>query len=385
MMAIRHILSLTALYLGSVVATAQTNTSDSTQYHRTKPAQAIIKRTVISSLPMIAMSLPYAVSNKQIKDFRNSHLSSFHNRYDDYLQFVPLATQIGMHIAGVEGRSKNYKELLTSDAIGFGLMMTSVSLTKRLTKVMRPDGSSANSFPSGHTAMAFYSATALHLEYGKRYPLISLASYLTAAGVGIGRIMNNRHWIGDVMVGAAVGIASAELGYWFSSLLYRRPYIYEERPCYFSNTDLRFYFPWSMGLTANEHNNSFGVGLRWRYDSKYFLALEGLLEGHYTHNSQGEHIFTRNQDIRLGWGREFRLNKRNLSLDLTAFAGISSEKKIYPVLQVAPRITLTNRLSWQINLAYEYHANKRKAYTTSEELHFTIPSWRIGSAIELRL
>lgn len=382
---IRYISTLMLCLVLSVPAIAQSTSQDSIADRPIKTGEAIIKRTLISSIPMIAMALPYTISNEQVKDFRNSYLSTFHNRYDDYLQFVPLAAQLGMHFAGLEGRTSSHSQLLTADALGFGIMMTSVSLTKSLTRVMRPDGSSANSFPSGHTAMAFYSATALHLEYGKRYPWISLAGYLTATGVGIGRIMNNRHWIGDVMVGAAVGIASAEVGYWLSSLLHRRPYIYEERPCYFEDTDLRFYFPWSMSLHANEHSHRFGLGLRWLYDSKYFLALEGSLEGHYTHAPSGEHVFIRNQDIRLGWGREFRLSKRNLSLDLGAFAGLSTDGSIYPAVQVTPRIDLTKRLSWHLNIGYEYHSKRRTAYIGDERFSFKIPAWRLGSAIEVRL
>lgn len=363
----------------------QTSNTDSVPCKPLPPVRTVIQRTLRSSVPMVAMALPYAISNGHVRDIRNSYLSSFHNRYDDFLQFVPLLSQVGMHLSGIKGHSKDFNELLTSDAIGFGLMMTSIALTKHLTHVKRPDNSSSNSFPSGHTAMAFYSATVLHIEYGKRYPWLSLAGYIAAGGVGAGRIMNNRHWIGDVVVGAAVGVVSAEIGYWLSSLLHRRSHIYEEVLCCFPNTDLRIYFPWSIGLLKGEHNRSFGIGLRWCYDSKYFIALEGLLEGHYTHDMNKKHVFTRNQDLRIGWGRKLRLNEHNLSMDLGAFAGISTDGSIYPALQITPRIELTNRLSWQVNLGYEYHSKKRKAYTEKEELSFSIPSWRLGTAIEFRL
>ncbi len=34
-----------------------------------------------------------------------------------------------------------------------------------------------------------------------------------ATGVGAMRVMNNRHWISDVMVGAGIGILSTNLAY----------------------------------------------------------------------------------------------------------------------------------------------------------------------------
>ena len=78
---------------------------------------------------------------------------------------------------------------------------------------LRPDGSRHNSFPSGHTAMAFSSATILHREYGHLSPWVSVAGYSVATVTGISRMLNNRHWLTDVLVGASVGILGTELGY----------------------------------------------------------------------------------------------------------------------------------------------------------------------------
>ena len=84
---------------------------------------------------------------------------------------------------------------------------------KKLTAVPRPDTHSLNSFPSGHTAQAFVAATFLHKEYGIENPLLSVLAYSTATGVGLLRIMNNRHWISDVLVGAGIGIIATHLAY----------------------------------------------------------------------------------------------------------------------------------------------------------------------------
>jgi hypothetical protein len=87
---------------------------------------------------------------------------------------------------------------------------------------MRPDGSTANSWPSGHTATSFVGATILHKEYGlTRSPWYSVAGYGVATATGVMRVLNNRHWISDVMSGAGIGILSAELGYALCDLLFK--------------------------------------------------------------------------------------------------------------------------------------------------------------------
>lgn len=370
----------------SLEVTAQDSlTSAHCLCNTTSQGSSLIKRTVLSTVPMIMTALPYAVSNRYVRDQRNSYLSSFHNRYDDYLQFAPLAMQLGLHTFGAHGHSTSTGQLLTADALATAIMMTSVTLTKNLTRVVRPDGSSANSFPSGHTAMAFLSATALHLEYGQRYPLVSLAGYLMATGVGVGRMMNNRHWIGDVMVGAGVGIASAELGYWLSGLLYKRRYIYKEPPCYFPNTDLRIYIPWSMGIRLGVHGRAMGLGLRWSYDGRYFVAAEGMLEGHYIYDSEGKKIFARSQRVHLAWGRDFSLRVSPFSLDASLGLGLSTRGEVFPSVQLRPRLRLTPRLGWTVTAAYEYRPQRHLLYSDQEVHSYHAPQWRIGSALELRL
>ena len=88
----------------------------------------------------------------------------------------------------------------------------------------RPGGDT-DSFPSGHTGMAFASAT-LTCVHHSRMPLygggvpeiINCATALAAATTtGAARMVGNRHWSTDVAVGATVGIAS---GYLIPTLLH---------------------------------------------------------------------------------------------------------------------------------------------------------------------
>ena len=147
--------------------------------------------------------------------------TNFHNEIDNYTQYVPLALTIGLKIAGVESRS-DWPRFWASSAASAAIMAGLVNGIKYTTSEMRPDGSTRNSWPSGHTATAFLAATILHKEYGlTRSPWYSVGAYTLATATGVMRVLNNRHWISDVLSGAGIGILSVELGYGLMDLLFK--------------------------------------------------------------------------------------------------------------------------------------------------------------------
>ncbi len=80
---------------------------------------------------------------------------------------------------------------------------TGVSLIgKALIDEERPDNSDNESFPSGHTASAFASATTLHRRYGWR---TGIPAYAVATLTGIARERARKHHWYDVVAGAAIG------------------------------------------------------------------------------------------------------------------------------------------------------------------------------------
>jgi membrane-associated phospholipid phosphatase len=66
----------------------------------------------------------------------------------------------------------------------------------------RPDGSDHQSFPSGHASVTFATATVIERHLGWRKALLG---YAVASYVAMSRIHDNRHYLSDVMFGAAVG------------------------------------------------------------------------------------------------------------------------------------------------------------------------------------
>jgi membrane-associated phospholipid phosphatase len=81
-------------------------------------------------------------------------------------------------------------------------------------------GSSSPSFPSGHTSMAFSSATSLTIAYPKWY--IAVPAYAWAASVGYSRMYMGVHYPSDVLAGAVVGAGSAWLMYKANKWLFKK-------------------------------------------------------------------------------------------------------------------------------------------------------------------
>jgi membrane-associated phospholipid phosphatase len=65
------------------------------------------------------------------------------------------------------------------------------------------------SWPSGHTSVAFAMVTSVGDEIGS-LP-VSIALYTAAGLTGWSRVNDNRHWFSDVLTGALVGVTSAKL------------------------------------------------------------------------------------------------------------------------------------------------------------------------------
>src|SRR5262245_8198633 len=69
----------------------------------------------------------------------------------------------------------------------------------------RPDGSNQRSSPSGHTASAFATATVLQRDFGWK---VGIPAYAVGAYVAASRMGSNKHFLSDVLIGAAIGITA---------------------------------------------------------------------------------------------------------------------------------------------------------------------------------
>ena len=165
--------------------------------------------------------------NKQIRDEVTEDIDEKIS-IDDFSQYAPAVSVYALNLAGVKGKN-NMHDRSVILATSYVILSSTVLGLKSITKVERPDGSSKNSFPSGHTATAFAGAEFLRQEYGDQSIWYGIAGYAVATGTGLFRMYNNRHWLTDVAAGAGIGILSTKIAYWVNPYLTRKIFGEAER------------------------------------------------------------------------------------------------------------------------------------------------------------
>lgn len=147
--------------------------------------------------------------------FRSEVLEHIHNNYhtDDYLQYVPGLAVYILDDAGLRAKHSFWDRTAILGG-SFCFQLITVLTLKYTTNVMRPDSSDRNSFPSGHTTLAFSGAEFLWQEYKDHSVWIGVSGYVVAGTIGFSRIINNKHWITDVFAGAGIGILSTKISYY---------------------------------------------------------------------------------------------------------------------------------------------------------------------------
>ena len=173
-----------------------------------------------TGVPLVVTGLAAKSVDDRFRSLRNDFMPEFRCQVDDYLQYLPAAVMVGMKACGVESRS-SWSRMLVSDAFSAALMGGIVFAVKSTMQVERPDGSNRHSFPSGHTATAFMTATMLNKEYGYKSPWVGIGAYSVATATGLMRIANNKHWLSDVLAGAGIGIITTEIGYLLADLIFK--------------------------------------------------------------------------------------------------------------------------------------------------------------------
>ena len=168
-----------------------------------------LKHTVA---PVTLTLAGFAVQGKISRQLQRKVVSrypDFHSTAENYLWAAPAALTFGLSAAGVKGKHKLGEQVLLfliSNAIAGG----AAQVVKWVAKYPRPDGDGYDSFPSGHTAIAFANAGILHEEYGHHSVWYSIGGYTNATAVGGLRVLNNRHWLADVLTGAGIGIGATK-------------------------------------------------------------------------------------------------------------------------------------------------------------------------------
>ncbi|EMY2787456.1 phosphatase PAP2 family protein [Campylobacter jejuni] len=108
---------------------------------------------------------------------------------------------VPLYAFGLLFYNDDFKDGILPYTFSFVANQASVEILKRVVKEERPDRSDNLSFPSGHTAAAFWGATFIHKRYGFNQAIVP---YILATYVGYSRVKANKHYTRDVIAGAAI-------------------------------------------------------------------------------------------------------------------------------------------------------------------------------------
>jgi len=191
---------------------AEAQQSDSTHFYNKKYGiKSYIIPAVFVAYGLSSFNDNGVPSSMAVWKYRNENYGNFENSADDYIVYAPGLLMLGLDLFHVKS-SSNFANQVALTGKSVILTLAIVNIFKYSTQVMRPDNTSENSFPSGHTAFAFTLAEVLHQEF-KDKPLVYITGYTIATTAGVMRMLNNRHWFSDVMVGAGIGMAATKLIY----------------------------------------------------------------------------------------------------------------------------------------------------------------------------
>lgn len=129
-----------------------------------------------------------------------------------------IGLPIGLLATGLIRKDKimtmNSFEMMTTTIVG-SLLTTSTKLLFERDRpfvtypndIFKHGKAGSHSFPSGHTSMAFATATSISLLYPKWY--VIAPSFLWASSIGYSRMYLGVHYPSDVLAGALIGAGSA--------------------------------------------------------------------------------------------------------------------------------------------------------------------------------
>lgn len=133
---------------------------------------------------------------------------NFRTKVDNYIQYMPAVLIFAGNPLGFQSKN-TYLQMEKNTLISSMITGSLVFICKRSFRDMRPDNSARNSFPSGHSALSFTLATIQFLEYKDSNFWYAASGFVFSSATALMRVANNRHWNGDVLTGAGLGVTVA--------------------------------------------------------------------------------------------------------------------------------------------------------------------------------
>ncbi len=177
-----------------------------------------------SAVSLSGVAIQLSGKKADFQEFLHTNLGRTQTHTDDYIQYIPALQVLGGDILGIKS---NYHWFDRSKFLFISQVLSSslVIALKYSTGIQRPGNGAYNSFPSGHTNLAFVGAENLYQSYKDTSPLYAYSGYLVATTVGTLRMTNNKHWLPDVVLGAGLGMLVTRIVYHWKPLKNWNPFL----------------------------------------------------------------------------------------------------------------------------------------------------------------
>lgn len=139
---------------------------------------------------------------------------TFRTHVDDWIHYVPVLTMYAADLFKVPAKNTVWNQtkfLIISEAITGGIVWG----LKIGLGIQRPNNGAYTAYPSGHTSQAFVQSQVLYNEFRDTAPLLAASGYAFSITTGALRVLNNRHWVPDVLLGAGLGMLVTNAVYYF--------------------------------------------------------------------------------------------------------------------------------------------------------------------------
>jgi membrane-associated phospholipid phosphatase len=195
------------------------------QWYQTKAFKFAAAPVLLIGLGISEINNNGIYSSYKMRDNLQKNFPGVDTRIDDILPSMPAVLAGGLYISGVKGRNTPLNAAIMF--LGANALSSFVGhKLKDWTHIERPDGFDYQSFPSNHTIAAFMAAEFLHQEYAEKSAWISVAGYTMATTVASIRMLENHHWLSDVLAGAGIGILSTKVTYvvypWLHNMVFKK-------------------------------------------------------------------------------------------------------------------------------------------------------------------
>lgn len=196
----------------------------------------IVKKKICILLIMTIAPAFYSVSLGQNLDYRilkclqehrtesGSEIMRWTSNSVVLAPLVPAGMAVGGWAADNKPLLADAATVGASMGTSFALVMGTKYIVRRPRPYIKYEGDLVSvttepdpSFPSGHTVLAFSTATSLSMLYPRWY--VVAPSMLWATAVGFSRLYLGVHYPSDVLVGALVGVGVAVLSYYLAQRL----------------------------------------------------------------------------------------------------------------------------------------------------------------------